>query len=57
MAQLTREAIFDAISLVDGGEYSEDLAKRVEALEAKIDLYEDKLGTYMVKLSRESLTM
>lgn len=56
MAQLTREAIFDAISLVDGGEYSEDLVKRVEALEAKIDLYEDKLGTYMVKLSRERLS-
>lgn len=56
MAQLTREAIFDAISLLDGEEFSEEKAARVEALEAKIDLYEDKLGTYMVKLSRQKLS-
>lgn len=56
MAQLTREAIFDAIALVDGGEYTVEKAERIEALETKIDRYEDKLGTYMVKLSRAKLS-
>ena len=56
MAQLTREAIFAAIALVDGGEYTAEKAERIEALETKIDRYEDKLGTYMVKLSRAKLS-
>ncbi len=56
MAQLSREAIFDAIALVDGDELTDEKADRIRALEAKIDLYEDKLGTYMVKLSREKLS-
>ena len=56
MAQLTREAIFDAIALVDGGEYTAEKVERIEALETKIDRYEDKLGTYMVKLSRAKLS-
>ena len=56
MAQLTREAIFDAIMLIDGGEYTVEKAERIEALETKIDHYEDKLGTYMVKLSRAKLS-
>ena len=56
MAELTREAIFDAIDLIDCGEYTEERAARIEALETKIDRYEDNLGTYMVKLSREKLS-
>ena len=56
MAQLTREAIFEAIALLDGGGYSQEKAERIEALEAKIDRYEDHLGTYMVKLSRAKLS-
>ena len=56
MAELTREAIFDAIGLFDGGTYTPEMADRIEALETKIDRYEDKLGTYMVKLSRAKLS-
>lgn len=56
MAQLTQEAITQAIDLIDGGAYSEEIAARIEALETKIDRYEDKLGTYMVKLSHETLS-
>lgn len=56
MAQLTREAIFEAIDLVDGGEFTQQKADRITALETKIDLYEDKLGTYMVKLSHVKLS-
>lgn len=56
MAQLTKEAIFDACGLIDGGEYTEEKAERIAALEAKIDHYEDNLGTYMVKLSHANLS-
>ncbi len=56
MARLTREAILDAIDLLDGKEKNAEKMARVEALEAKIDRYEDKLGTYMVKLSRAKLS-
>ena len=56
MAELTQEAIFEAIDLIDGGEFSEEKAERIEALETKIDRYEDNLGTYMVKLSRAQLS-
>ena len=44
------------MNLIDGGEYTEEAAARIEALETKIDRYEDKLGTYMVKLSHEMLS-
>ncbi|MDY5349786.1 MAG: Na/Pi cotransporter family protein [Candidatus Ventricola sp.] len=56
MAELTQEAIFEAIDLIDGGEFNEEKAERIEALETKIDRYEDNLGTYMVKLSRAQLS-
>ena len=56
MAELTREAISSAIDLLDGGEYTDEKAERIEALETKIDRYEDNLGTYMVKLSRAKLS-
>ena len=56
MAELTREAIFDALRIVDERSYSEEAAERIVALEKKIDHYEDNLGTYMVKLSRVRLS-
>ena len=56
MAELTRESIFEAIDLLDGGEYTAEKAERIEALETKIDHYEDNLGSYMVKLSRAKLS-
>ena len=56
MARLTREVILSAIDLLDGKGKTAEKAARIEALEAKIDRYEDKLGTYMVKLSRAKLS-
>ncbi len=56
MAELTREAIFDALRVVDEHAYTEEAAERIMALEKKIDHYEDNLGTYMVKLSRARLS-
>ncbi len=55
MAQLTLEAIHGAIDLINGA-YSEEAAERIGALEDKIDHYEDKLGTYLVKLSHQKLS-
>ena len=56
MAELTRESIFGAIALIDGDPVTDEKMERIEALETKIDHYEDKLGTYMVKLSRARLS-
>ena len=56
MAQLTKEAIDASCELLSGEEYTEQKAERIAALETKIDHYEDKLGTYMVKLSHTSLS-
>ncbi|HIS95156.1 MAG TPA: Na/Pi cotransporter family protein [Candidatus Ventricola gallistercoris] len=56
MAELTRESIFGAIALIAGEPVTDEKMERIEALETKIDHYEDKLGTYMVKLSRAKLS-
>jgi len=56
MALLTKEAIDAACELLTGGEYTEEKAERIAALETKIDHYEDNLGTYMVKLSHSNLS-
>lgn len=54
MAHLTREAITDAIGLLD--QYDQEIADKIMELENIIDHYEDKLGTYMVKLSAKTLS-
>lgn len=56
MAELTREAICDALRIVDEHSYTEEADARICALEKRIDQYEDNLGTYMVKLSRTRLS-
>lgn len=54
MAYLTKEAMTQAISLLDS--YDQDKADKVMELENLIDHYEDRLGTYMVKLSAKTLS-
>ncbi len=49
MAELTRTSFLDAIALLSN--YNEDVARKVREIEGAIDRYEDKLGTYLVKLS------
>ena len=56
MAELTRRAIFEALRVLDEGDYSEENDNRIRKLENRIDHYEDNLGTYMVKLSRARLS-
>lgn len=54
MAQLARDTLFSSIQLL--GKYSDKLAEAVSENEGLIDLYEDKLGSYLVKLSSKALS-
>lgn len=54
MANLAKETIFSAIGLID--DYNEKVYKEVMENEDLLDLYEDKLGTYLVKLSGKELS-
>ena len=49
MAELARDSMLDAMDLLWG--YDEAKAEHVAQVEERVDLYEDKLGTYLVKLS------
>ena len=53
MAQLSKETLVKASELVF--EYDEEKFKKVCELEDIVDQYEDKLGTYLVKLSNHYL--
>lgn len=54
MAELTRSSYRDAVALLDN--YSEEKATEIRETEGVIDRYEDKLGTYLVRLSGCDLT-
>lgn len=54
MANLSRQTIFDAIALF--GNYTEEDAAQIRQDEDTIDLYEDKLGSYLVQLSGKDLS-
>ncbi|MBQ9833057.1 MAG: Na/Pi cotransporter family protein [Clostridia bacterium] len=54
MAHLSREAVDAAIQAVH--KFDERLAEKVIDLENQVDRYEDKLGTYLVKLSNKDLS-
>lgn len=54
MCSIAFSAIQDAIELVSN--YDEEKAKGILSYEDSLDFYEDKLGTYLVKLSRAELT-
>lgn len=54
MANLSRSTLLQAMSLVH--QWDKDLAARISENEDRIDGYEDKLGSYLVRLSSRSLT-
>ncbi len=54
MAVNARDSMLAAIELID--RYDSKKAEFIAETEEKIDLYEDKLGTYLVKLSSRSLS-
>ncbi len=54
MANLTLSSYRDAVALLDN--YSEEKSVAIRETESVIDRYEDKLGTYLVKLSGSDLS-
>ncbi len=54
MAEHSREALLIAIELLSN--YDPDKAARVKELENLTDKYEDKLGTYLVRISKGNLS-
>ncbi len=54
MAVLSKDTILKALNLVFS--YNEKEAKKIKEYENILDTYEDELGTYLVKLSAESLS-
>lgn len=54
MEKDSRCALETAFSLIS--KYSDEQAEKIEKIEAKIDRYEDELGTYLVKLNNKDLS-
>ncbi len=54
MADYTRQAIMTSLDLISG--YDESKAQFVKTTETLTDKYEDKLGTYLVRVSSNNLT-
>jgi len=54
MANITKDAIIDATSMII--DFDETKVEEIKDSEALVDRYEDKLSTYLVKLSARSLT-
>ena len=54
MARISQEAMLDAIGLLD--HFEPKVAERVIEAENQIDMYEDRLGEYLVKIGTYKLT-
>jgi len=55
MACLAKKAIYEAIELISN--YSEEKAEEIYKIEDEVDRYEDKLGSYLVKVSSKNLSI
>ena len=54
MAELVRDTIISAVGLLNN--FDEDIAAEVELNEGIVDQYEDKLGSFLVKISSKDLS-
>ena len=54
MAEEAKRNFVEAVALLHG--YSDERFKLVEELEGSVDRYEDKLGTYLVKVTEREMT-
>lgn len=54
MAYISRNMMIQAIEMI--GSYDISKAQKLSELEEKVDMYEDELGTYLVKLSGKGLS-
>lgn len=55
MAEQSQNALKLSFGLLDS--FQEENAFRVEKIEAKVDRYEDELGTYLIKLNQKELSV
>lgn len=55
MAELTAKSILSALDLIY--EFDKKKFDRIDRLESAIDIYEDRVGTYIVKLSQRTLSV
>ncbi|MPM27685.1 hypothetical protein SDC9_74198 [bioreactor metagenome] len=55
MAGLAKKAVYEAIALVSN--YDEERARELYKIEDEVDRYEDKLGSYLVKVSSKNLSI
>ncbi len=55
MSHIVKKALLDALTVLN--KYDRALADKVEEDEGVVDKYEDKLGTYLVKLSSHDITI
>ena len=55
MAEQSKTALNLSFGLLD--DFQEETAFRVEKIEAKVDRYEDELGTYLIKLKQKDLSL
>ncbi len=55
MAEQSKTALQLSFGLLDN--FQEENAFRVEKIEAKVDRYEDELGTYLIKLNQKDLSL
>ena len=55
MGNMAKECLMDSIAIIN--KYNDEIANKIPELEGIIDHYEDKLGSYLVKLSRSSLSV
>ena len=54
MAEISVRSIHDALQLFDN--YTEKDAEKIREAESRVDTFEDKLGSYLVKLSAHSMS-
>ena len=54
MADVTKKSIYDAMELLF--DYDEEKGQAIKDLETEVDIYEDKLGSYLVRLSSHDLS-
>lgn len=54
MAHIAQQQLQKALHLIT--EYDESLIPEIDETEAKLDMYEDKLGTYLIQVSSQNLS-
>ena len=53
MAQMSEKSLVDALSLLD--RYDENTAKEVDELENRIDHFEDRIGSYVIRITNRNM--